>query len=83
MWLPIEDDSWKWEVYCGNCECAFKPRGRYVIVRKSQRYDLDKMLTKLELLASYWNGHTKYAPYEKIQVNLDEWEKWIKKNKLT
>ncbi len=71
--------TWVWEVSCNNYKCSFKPEGRHVAVRKSQRFSLKKMKGKLDLLCAYWNVCNKYKPYEKIEVSLDDWRKFIKK----
>ena len=79
LWMPLEGDSWQWTISCGNSECTFKPKGRHVVVRKSQRYSLQKIATKLEILCSYWNSHNFDRPYERLQIPLEEWQKWLSK----
>ena len=71
--------TWVWEICCGNNDCSFKPKGRHVSVRKSQRFDLKKMKGKLDLLCEYWNVCDKYKPYEKLKIPLVEWGKFMKK----
>lgn len=82
--LPLEPKSggtWTWHIECHNPHCAFKPKGRHVAVRKSQRYDLVKMKEKINLLANLWNAlEYVYAPYEALQIPLEEWINFVKKN---
>ena len=50
--LSLEEETggtWTWEISCGNYKCPFKPKGRHVAVRKSQRFNLKKMKGKLAL----------------------------------
>ena len=77
------DKSWQWTISCENTECSFRPKGRHVVIRKSQRFDLNKVLTKLEILCSYWNAWGILPPYEKLQIPLAEWYKWKEKNETT
>jgi hypothetical protein len=76
--MPLEGDSWQWEIACNNSECTFKPRGRHVVVRKKQRFSLEKIATKLEILASYWNSNNFERPYERLQIPLENWKKWLR-----
>lgn len=78
--MYMGDDSWKWDISCSNWNCAFKPTGRNVVIRKSQRFDLQKILPKLELLCSYWNSGCVLPAYEKLNIPLDEWYKWKAKH---
>lgn len=73
--------TWVWSIFCANYECAYKPTGRKIAIRKGQRYDLKAMERKLNMIVSMWNAHeSPHPPYEKVRVPLDEWEKWIKKH---
>ncbi len=73
--------TWVWKIYCINYDCAFKPEGRHVAIRKSQRFDLDKIKEKLDRLCAFWNVCDKYKPYEKLEIPLDEWFKFVEKHK--
>ena len=79
--MPLEGISWIWTVGCGNHECPFKPHGRHVVIRKSQRFSLEKIAQKLELLTSYWNSCNFHRPYERLQIPLDKWHEFINKEK--
>ncbi len=70
--MPLEEESWVWLIYCSNWDCPFKPKGRHVTIRKSQKKSLEKIYGKLCMLAAYWNSIIVHSePYEKLEIPLD------------
>lgn len=76
--------TWVWCIECCDTDCPFHPKGRTVSIRKSQRFSLDKIKKKLDLLCCYWNAcshSTTHKPYEKTRIPLEKWIEFINKNK--
>lgn len=70
-----------WEVYCGWHSCHFKPKGKHIVLRKNQRFDLKKIQEKLNILCSRWNYGCTLPPYEALEIPLEPLLKFINKNK--
>lgn len=77
--FPIIDETWTWKIHCGNSDCPYQPRGKYISIRKSQRFDTNKITIKLNLLCEKWNAGSNISSEQFIKINislkkLNEWQ---------
>lgn len=80
--MPLENTSWCWKVECRNLECVYQPTGRYITIRKDQRYDLKQILAKLLTICDLWNaGSWDMKPFEKLLIPLEDLHKFIQNRK--
>ena len=74
-YVPKSGGTWLWTVGCDNTECLVRPRGKYVSIRKRQRFDVWTQVNKLQYIAQQWNADAPFKPREGIQIkNADMWQ---------
>ena len=60
--------TWLWTVRCDNTECLVQPRGKYVPIRKRQRFNVWTQVSKLKYIAQQWNADAPLKIIEQIQI---------------
>lgn len=64
LWMPVNDDTWKWEIVCRTQECKMKPRSPHVSIRKTTKESIEKIAEKLAILAEMWNSGNDCVAFE-------------------
>lgn len=71
--MPIcRDGTWLWDIRCINDTCKIKPKSPHVSIRKTTKYDFDKMLKKIDTLVSRWNIGLQETRFYPITIYFDK-----------
>lgn len=73
--MPIDDDTWKWSIFCANIKCRMKPESPYVSIRKTSKTIRSRFLNKVKELAQKWNQGNPIPAKDKKVVDLEKIEK--------
>ncbi len=72
IWMPIGEDTWVWEIRCGNPKCAVNPKSKHVSIRNTNKTQFLPFHGKVERLVCTWNYGNDCKPYEKKVINLEK-----------
>lgn len=72
LWMPIEEDTWCWNIECHSQSCKMKPKSPHVSFRKSAKTQYFSFYSKLEGLCFMWNYRNPFNAFECKQIDLTQ-----------
>ena len=80
IYMPIEEETWIWEIKCKNILCTMKPRSPHISIRKTSKIYLIRLFLKLCDLAEKWNHGNPFPAFEAKSIDLTPimQEDWIR-----
>ena len=64
--------TWLPKLICESEICKVKPESKYVAIRKSSKYDPDKLRLKMERMIDQWNCNNPFIAYEGLEFDFEE-----------
>jgi len=69
------DSTWLWHIQCYTSFCPVQPKGKYIAIRKTTKYDIEAQIKKVDKLVYLWNEGNMVPAYEKTIVEFEIEEK--------
>jgi hypothetical protein len=70
--MEFRMETWMPHFECWNSLCTVHPKSHTRPIRKSQKYDADKIRWKIEFVINAWNLNNPIKAYEGMQFDFDD-----------
>lgn len=80
--MPISDDentngTWLWSIKCINPKCKMNPESPHIAIRGDDKVKFDRLLDKIDKLATYWNEGNELKAKDKKVIDLTPIQKRV------